>query len=115
MAVEGSCHCGKIAFRAEGAPDQAIECNCSHCQRKGFLLWFIPPETFTVTGDESAMTQYNFNTHKIDHKFCATCGAQPFARGRMPDGTEMVAVNLRCAPEFDRAAIQIVAVDGKSF
>lgn len=115
MAVEGSCHCGKIGFVAEGAPEQAMECNCSHCQRKGFLLWFTTPDKVTVSGDERAMTTYQFNKHNIEHKFCAVCGAQPFARGKTPDGREMVAINLRCAPDFDRSAIAIVAVDGKSF
>jgi hypothetical protein len=115
MAVEGSCHCGKIAFVAEGAPEQAMECNCSHCQRKGFLLWFTTPDKFTVTGDEASMTTYQFNKHNIEHKFCAVCGAQPFARGKTPDRRDMVAVNLRCAPDFDRSGVTIVPVDGKSF
>ena len=36
----GSCHCGAVQFTVDGEPDQALECNCSHCARKGFLLWF---------------------------------------------------------------------------
>lgn len=115
MAIEGGCHCGKIAFRVEGAPSEAMECNCSHCARKGFLLWFVTPDMLTVTGDEAAMTTYQFGRHVIQHKFCAACGVQPFARGRAPDGQEMVAVNLRCAPDFDRSSIVITQVDGKSF
>lgn len=115
MTVRGSCHCGRIAFEAEGTPDQAMECNCSHCQRKGFLLWFTAPGTVTITGDEGAMTTYTFNKDVIQHRFCATCGVQPFARGKGPGGSEMIAINLRCAPDFDRSGLKIVAVDGKSF
>ena len=115
MSVQGSCHCGRIAFEAEGAPEQLMECNCSHCARKGFLLWFTTPDRFVVTGDEAEMTIYEFNRHAIQHRFCPVCGAQPFARGKTPDGKEMVAVNLRCAPDFDRANLPIVPVDGKSF
>ena len=33
---QGSCHCGRIAFAVEGAPEQVIECNCTHCSRKGY-------------------------------------------------------------------------------
>jgi hypothetical protein len=115
VSVNGSCHCGTIAFVAEGEPDQAMECNCSHCARKGFLLWFTTPDKFTVTGEESAMTLYLFNKHSIQHRFCTVCGVEPFARGVGPDGKPMVAVNLRCAPDVDLSAIKVVQVDGKSF
>ncbi|MGE0830969.1 MAG: GFA family protein [Hyphomonadaceae bacterium] len=115
MSVRGSCHCGKIGFEADGAPQGVIECNCSHCARKGLILWFVTPDKFRATGEESAMTTYQFNTHAIEHKFCPSCGVQPFARGTGPDGKAMVAVNLRCADDFDRAAHQITQVDGKNF
>ena len=39
MNYKGSCHCGAIAFQVEAEPGPAIECNCSHCGRKGYLLW----------------------------------------------------------------------------
>ncbi|HET6587333.1 MAG TPA: GFA family protein, partial [Oleiagrimonas sp.] len=42
MSHQGSCHCGRVAFEVEGDPEQLIECNCSHCSRKGYLLWFVP-------------------------------------------------------------------------
>ena len=38
----GSCHCGRIAFEVEGEFADVKECNCSHCSRKGYLLWFVP-------------------------------------------------------------------------
>lgn len=116
MTIEGGCHCGAIRFSVEGGPTQVMECNCSHCSRKGFLLWFVGDKQFTVRGDESAMIEYRFNKHAIAHRICAICGVQPFARGKTPDGKgEMVAVNLRCVPDFDRASVEIVPVDGKSF
>ncbi|MBV8157673.1 MAG: GFA family protein, partial [Dyella sp.] len=42
----GSCHCGRITFDVEGEPAGVMECNCTHCSRKGFLLWFVPREQF---------------------------------------------------------------------
>ena len=35
MTHQGSCHCGRMAFEVESDLDQVIECNCSHCSRKG--------------------------------------------------------------------------------
>ncbi len=32
---QGSCHCGAIRFEVEGTFEEALECNCSHCSRKG--------------------------------------------------------------------------------
>jgi hypothetical protein len=115
VSIEGSCHCGRIAFHVEGEPKEVSECNCSHCARKGFLLWFVTPDAFRVTaGDESQLTTYRFNTHNIEHKFCPVCGVQVFARGRTREGNQMVGVNLRAAPEFNRANLKILQVDGKS-
>ena len=42
----GSCHCGRVAFEVDGELGTVMECNCSHCSRKGYLLWFVPRDSF---------------------------------------------------------------------
>ena len=42
MLHQGSCHCGRIDIEVEGKIDQAMECNCTICSRKGYQLWFVP-------------------------------------------------------------------------
>jgi hypothetical protein len=82
MSYEGSCHCGAVAFTVESeSPAEAMSCNCSHCRRKGFLLAFVPASSFALTSGEDALTTYSFNTHRLKHRFCRTCGVQPFAEG----------------------------------
>ncbi|KRB82972.1 aldehyde-activating protein [Sphingomonas sp. Root710] len=116
MAYEGSCHCGKVAFAIEGdAPAEAMACNCSMCRRKGFLLAFVPAGQFTLLRGEEDLKSYLFNKHRIEHRFCTTCGTQPFAYGKMPDGSETRAVNLRCVETIDLDALAIKHVDGASF
>ncbi len=115
MRYTGSCHCGNIAFEIEGALDQAIECNCSHCSRKGYLLWFVPREQFRITGGEQSLATYTFNKHVIQHHFCATCGCAPFGFGKDRSGNAMAAVNARCLEGVDLALLKRVAVDGRSF
>jgi len=116
MAYEGSCHCGTVTFRVDAdLPGEAMSCNCSHCRRKGFLLTFVPAAAFTLTGGENALQSYQFYKHRITHRFCETCGVQPFADGKGPDGSEMRAVNLRAVPEADLDALKIQKVDGASF
>ena len=114
MRYTGSCHCGKIAYEIDGEIDQLIECNCSHCSRKGYLLWFVPRDTVTIKSSES-MATYLFNKHKIQHRFCSHCGCAPFGEGTDPKGNATMAVNVRCLENLDRSAIKVVPVDGRSF
>lgn len=116
MSYEGSCHCGAVAFRVDGdVPTEAMSCNCSHCRRKGFLLSFVPVDTFSLVKGDEALTDYLFNKHAIAHRFCATCGCQSFGVGKGPDGTEMAAINLRCVPSIDLDSLTVQKVDGASF
>lgn len=111
----GSCHCGTVEFTAEGEIDQVMECNCSHCSRKGFLLWFVPRASFSIIAGENQLSTYTFNKHMIKHQFCPNCGCQAFGLGSMPDGTQMAAINVRCVEGVELAAIPRVAVNGKDY
>jgi hypothetical protein len=102
-----------VTYEVEGSIDRAMECNCSHCDRKGYLLWFVPRESLKVTAGESELSTYMFNKHVIEHRFCPTCGCAPFGLGKTPEGKEMAAINLRCL-DVDRSGITIAPVDGKS-
>jgi hypothetical protein len=111
---KGSCHCGRIAFEVEGDIGQVMECNCSHCSRKGYLLWFVPREQLRLTTPESALATYMFNKHVIKHHFCAACGCAPFGFGTGPDGKPMAAVNVRCLEGIEPSALKIMPFDGRS-
>jgi hypothetical protein len=115
MKHTGSCHCGDVAFEAEGDLQQAMECNCSHCSRKGLLLWFVPRAQFTLLKGAEGLTTYKFNKHLIAHQFCAKCGCQPFAYGKDRSGAEMAAVNVRCLSDIDLSSLKRIPVDGRSF
>jgi hypothetical protein len=110
----GSCHCGRVRYDAAVDLTQVIECNCSHCQRKGLLLTFIPPSQFTLHSGEQELTDYQFNKKIIHHLFCRTCGVEPFARGKMPDGSAAIAVNVRCLEGVDICALKPVSFDGRN-
>lgn len=110
----GSCHCGAVRFSVEGEIEQAIDCNCSHCSRKGFLLWFVPRQALTILSEAEQLSTYTFNRHVIKHQFCAVCGCQPFGLGRMPDGTETAAINIRCLEGVELESIARVPFDGRA-
>jgi len=112
---KGSCHCGRVAFEVEGDLQQAIECNCSHCSRKGYLLTFVPRASLNVLRGEENLSTYTFNTHTIRHRFCAICGCAPFGEGSKPTGEATAAINIRCLEDVDPSQLKIIPVDGRNF
>ncbi len=114
MKYRGSCHCGKVAFEVEGEIDGALACNCSICQRKGSLLWFVPRERLRLLTPEDDASTYLFNKHVIRHRFCATCGIHPFGEGTDPKGRAIAAVNIRCIEGIDLPAVPVTQFDGRS-
>jgi hypothetical protein len=114
MTHHGSCHCGRIKFDVEGDITSATSCNCSICQRKGTLMWFVPRGALRLrTPDDNAST-YLFNKHAIKHRFCPTCGIHPYGEGTAPSGEAIAAVNLRCIEGLDLHAIPVAHFDGRS-
>jgi hypothetical protein len=113
MIYQGSCHCGQVAYEVEGTIDTALACNCSMCQRKGSLLWFVPRTQFRLRTPEDAAATYTFNKHIIKHRFCPTCGIHPYAEGVDPKGNPMAAINLRCIDGIDLAALPVHEFNGR--
>ncbi len=114
MKFRGSCHCGKVAYEVDGTLDSAMACNCSMCQRKGSLLWFVPRTQFQLlTPDESAAT-YLFNKHAIKHRFCPACGIHPYAESQNARGEPTVAINVRCLEGIELESIPVKHFDGRS-
>ena len=114
MVYKGSCHCGAIAFDAEGELKEVMACNCSICSRKGSLLWFIPRDKFRLRTPEEKLSTYTFNKRFIKHHFCSTCGIHPFAEAADKSGKPMAAINVRCLEDFDFASLPVKHFDGKS-
>ncbi len=113
--VEGGCHCGAVRFKAQLDLSDVMECNCSHCAQKGFMLTFAPADQFTLLSGEDKLTEYRFNKKQIRHLFCSVCAVQSFGKGKNPDGGEMAAINVRCVDGIDLAALAPKPVDGKSY
>ena len=109
--IFGGCHCGAVRFRVKVRKYEAIDCNCSICQKKGILHLIVPPEDFELLKGEDNLSTYTFNTGIAKHHFCKTCGIHPFYRPRShPNDYD---VNVRC---LDGAAIEqftITHFDGK--
>lgn len=111
---QGSCQCGAVTYDVDVDLGSTITCNCSRCQAMGFVLAFTPGEKFQLKSGEGELTEYRFGKKTIQHLFCRTCGVESFARGAMPDGTPVVAINVNCLAGVDPRALKSHHVDGRS-
>lgn len=104
----GQCHCGAVRYTAETDLAGLMDCNSSRCRRLGWILKPVPAARFTLLGGEDKLTEYRFNTDRIEHLFCAVCGIESFSRGKDGQGNEVVMINVNClddAPVIDRTTI----------
>lgn len=113
MIYNGSCHCGQIAFEAEGELQKVIECNCSICSKRGTLHWPVSSENFRLLNSRSPAT-YTFNKHRVRHRFCPGCGCALYAERTEPSGKQLILVNARSLEGVDLSKVEIGHFDGRS-
>ena len=113
IRYRGSCHCGAIAFEAEGEIERVTHCNCSLCSRAGYLHWYVPPDRFRLLCSEAKLSTYTFNTRTARHHFCPTCGVSPFRRPR--SDPKLYDINVRCLQNVDAERFPVDHFDGKNW
>ncbi len=110
----GGCHCGKVRYKTNVDLENIIACNCSICAKQGLWLSFTNADQFELTSGTDDLQDYKFGNETINHLHCIHCGVESFATGEMPDGTETVAVNVRCLDDIDIDKLSPAPYDGKS-
>jgi len=110
----GGCHCGAVRFEAALPPQvEAQTCNCSMCEKLGFVHVIVPESRFRITAGADRLATYTFNTGTARHTFCSVCGVKAFYRPRSnPDGWS---INARCLDEAGRPEFRIEAFDGRNW
>jgi len=110
----GGCHCGAVRFEAQLAPVvEAQSCNCSMCEKLGYIHVIVPESRFRLIQGAEAITTYTFNTGVAQHTFCRVCGVKAFYRPRSnPDGWS---VNARCLDDPEALDIRLGAFDGRNW
>ena len=114
MLHTASCHCGAVVVEVEAPEDiEAYECNCSMCERVGYLHLIVPANRFRLVQGRDALTTYTFNTGVAKHSFCKVCGVKPFYVPRSnPDG---FSVNVRCMDRSRIRSLTVLPFDGKNW
>ena len=114
MIHSGSCHCGAIQIEVDAPEDiEAYECNCSMCQRTGFLHLIVAREAFKLVKGQESLATYIFNTGVARHYFCKVCGCRPYYVPRSnPDG---FSINVRCLANATIRSVTTLPFDGQDW
>jgi hypothetical protein len=110
---EGGCHCGQVRFRVSSDFTRVSDCNCSMCNKKGFLHLIVPREQFELLSGNDALTTYTFNTGVAKHMFCKHCGIHSFYVPR--SDPDKIDVNVRCLDNVDWRTVTTVPFDGQNW
>ncbi|KAH7186728.1 glutathione-dependent formaldehyde-activating enzyme [Fusarium oxysporum] len=77
----GSCHCGKATVAVKCNPidetfdeSPVIICNCSVCERGGYVWIYPDNEQVVLSGDDADIAEYLFGHRVVGKTFCQTCG-----------------------------------------
>jgi hypothetical protein len=83
MKIDGSCHCGKIAYEAEVEPGKVIICHCTDCQKLTGSAYrptiHARAETFVLKGEPKIYIKTADSGAKRAHAFCPDCGTPIYA------------------------------------
>jgi len=112
----GGCHCGANTFSVPISPPledpetKVVSCNCSICDKNGYLLSFVPASSVTWTkGGLENLTEYSFNKKTLLHYFCPTCGTSLAAKGG-----DTIGFNVRAFRDVEVDELNKNEYDGKS-
>ena len=110
----GGCHCGRVRFEVEApARIEVAECNCSICDKVGYLHLIVSADRFRLLKGRDELTAYTFNTGVAQHYFCRLCGVKSFYIPRShPDG---VSVNARCLDDGSVESTTVLPYNGRNW
>lgn len=89
---EGSCHCGRVTFRAAGDPKFISACHCDSCRRTtgaAFSTWVGFPSDRVEWMGESPY--FYASSMGVKRGFCKSCGTPlTYQSDRWPDETHFL-------------------------
>jgi len=84
MKVEGSCHCGAIAYEAQVEPGRIFICHCADCQMQSGSVFRMniaaPAQTFRLLkGEPRKYLKVAESGARRHHAFCEHCGGPVYS------------------------------------
>lgn len=90
MRIEGSCHCGNIAYELAWEPDPleipARACGCTFCVKHGGVWTSHPKGVLEVkVARPEDVSEYAFGTKTAVFHVCTKCGVVPVVTSEIDD------------------------------
>lgn len=112
MPHQVSCHCGRVRLEVDAELGEVVECNCSICQRTGFLHWYVPPESVKYLTERQGVSTYWWRSATGGQHFCTNCGIAVLRISTQYPPP--VSINARCIEGVDLDELRIRKFDGKN-
>lgn len=85
MRIDGTCHCGNLAYWAEIDPERITICHCSDCQQLSGSAYrvnaHVRTDAFGMTGEPALYERTAASGRRRIHAFCPRCGTNIYATG----------------------------------
>jgi hypothetical protein len=89
IAIDGSCHCGRIRYEAEVDPEHVTICHCTDCQALTGAAFRVSVSTersrLRITGEPRVYVKFGDSGRKRFQYFCPECGSPLFTNGEGED------------------------------
>jgi hypothetical protein len=96
VKIEGSCHCGKIAYEADADPETVGICHCTDCQTFSGAPYrasvHVGADSFAMRGTPTIYVKTAESGTKRAQAFCGTCGTPIYASA--PENPEIYSLRL---------------------
>ena len=108
MKIDGSCHCGRITYRAEIDPERVRICHCEDCQAlSGSAFRTVvsaSEDDFDIlSGVPKIYVKTAESGRKREQAFCAECGSPIYATS-VGDAPRMIGIRLGTARQRSQLA-----------
>jgi hypothetical protein len=79
--INGSCHCGKVSWKALSPIKTVVKCHCQNCRKLqggDYSNWVVlAKEQFEISTGNELIAHYQFN-ERSQKSFCSVCGTVIF-------------------------------------
>ena len=105
MKVDGSCHCGAIAFEAEIDPDRVRICHCTDCQKlSGTAFRVVAPcdeaDFRLLRGTPTIYVKTAESGRRRQQAFCGACGSPLYASSDEAPGGRKIGLRAGVLSQF---------------
>ncbi len=110
MRIDGSCHCGRIAYEAEIAPDGVMLCHCTDCQALAgsafrTVALTVPGGFRLLAGEPTIYVKTAESGRRRQQAFCGACGSPIYSTS---EEAEPKVYSIRTGTSRQRAELKPV-------